>query len=93
MPDPPVRRFAGRDGLDLAYRELGNGRPLVLLHGFTGDGRQWIDPGPAALLARNGFRVILPDLPKGVPAKSFGVTIEDSGGAQTPTMPIIMAGS
>jgi pimeloyl-ACP methyl ester carboxylesterase len=62
MPDPPVRRFAGRDGLDLAYRELGDGRPLVLLHGFTGDGRQWIDPGPAALLARNGFRVILPDL-------------------------------
>jgi hypothetical protein len=37
--------------------------------------------------------VILPDLPRGIPAKSFGVTIEDSGGAQTPTMPIIMAGS
>ena len=37
--------------------------------------------------------IILPDLPKGIAAKSFGVTIEDSGGAQTPTMPIIMAGS
>jgi hypothetical protein len=37
--------------------------------------------------------VILPDLPRNIPAKSFGVTIEDSGGAQTPTMPIIMAGS
>jgi anti-sigma-K factor RskA len=37
--------------------------------------------------------VILPDLPRGIPAKSFGVTIEDSGGAQTPTMPIIMAGN
>ncbi len=37
--------------------------------------------------------VILPPLPKGVPAKAFGVTIEDDGGSQTPTLPIIMAGS
>jgi hypothetical protein len=37
--------------------------------------------------------VILPQLPKGVPAKAFGVTIEDDGGSQTPTLPIIMAGS
>ena len=37
--------------------------------------------------------VVMPDLPKGVPAKAFGVTIEDDGGSQTPTFPIIMAGS
>jgi anti-sigma-K factor RskA len=37
--------------------------------------------------------VIMPDLPKGVSAKAFGVTIEEEGGAQTPTPPIIMAGS
>jgi anti-sigma-K factor RskA len=37
--------------------------------------------------------VILPELPKGVPAKAFGVTIEEDGGSQTPTLPIIMAGS
>jgi len=37
--------------------------------------------------------VIMPDLPKGVAAKAFGVTIEDDGGSQTPTPPIIMAGS
>ena len=36
--------------------------------------------------------LIMPDLPKGVEAKGFGVTIEDEGGAQTPTKPIIMAG-
>jgi hypothetical protein len=36
--------------------------------------------------------LIMPDLPKGVPAKGFGVTIEDEGGSQTPTKPIIMAG-
>jgi hypothetical protein len=37
--------------------------------------------------------VIMPDLPKGVDAKAFGITIEDDGGSQTPTPPIIMSGS
>jgi hypothetical protein len=37
--------------------------------------------------------VIMPNLPKGVDAKAFGVTIEDAGGSEKPTMPIIMAGS
>ena len=37
--------------------------------------------------------LILLDLPKGVPAKAFGVTVEDDGGSQTPTPPIYMAGS
>jgi len=37
--------------------------------------------------------VIMPDLPKGVAAKAFGVTVEADGGAKTPTPPIIMAGS
>ncbi|MEU7696406.1 hypothetical protein OHB01_19000 [Microbispora hainanensis] len=30
MTDPPVRLFPGRDGAELAYREIGDGRPLVL---------------------------------------------------------------
>ncbi|MGD0797155.1 MAG: anti-sigma factor [Acidobacteriaceae bacterium] len=37
--------------------------------------------------------VIMPDLPKGIAAKAFGVTVEDDGGAQTPTLPIVMAGA
>lgn len=37
--------------------------------------------------------VILPPLPQGVPAKAFGVTIENEGGATTPTLPIILSGS
>jgi hypothetical protein len=36
--------------------------------------------------------VIMPDLPKGIAAKAFGVTVEDQGGAQTPTLPIVLAG-
>lgn len=29
-----VSWFSGRDGTRLAYRETGQGRPLILLHGF-----------------------------------------------------------
>ncbi|WAL64514.1 alpha/beta fold hydrolase [Amycolatopsis cynarae] len=61
MSDSRVHRFAARDGVELAFRETGHGRPLVLLHGFTASGRQWLDHGPAAVLAADGYRVILPD--------------------------------
>lgn len=37
--------------------------------------------------------VVMPDLPRGIPAKAFGVTIEPDGGSQTPTMPLIMFGN
>lgn len=36
--------------------------------------------------------VVLPKLPTGVPAKMFGVTVENEGGAPSPTMPIVLAG-
>lgn len=36
--------------------------------------------------------VVLPPLPQGIPAKAFGVTIENEGGSQTPTMPIVLSG-
>jgi pimeloyl-ACP methyl ester carboxylesterase len=54
--------FPGRDGLELTYRWTGEGRPLVLLHGFTGSGLQFLQHGPAAALASHGYRVIVPDL-------------------------------
>jgi hypothetical protein len=47
------------------------------------------DPIPAGLFKpdQRGFAsVILPELPKGVEAKTFGVTIEDDGGVAQPTM-------
>jgi anti-sigma-K factor RskA len=34
----------------------------------------------------------MPELPKGVAAKGFGVTVEDEGGSKTPTAPIVLAG-
>lgn len=37
--------------------------------------------------------IIMPDLPKGIAAKAFGVTIEPEGGSQSPTMPLLMFGN
>ena len=56
-----VSFFAGRDGVRLAYRELGEGRPLVLLHGFMGDATVWLRNGQAETIAASGHRVIMPD--------------------------------
>jgi pimeloyl-ACP methyl ester carboxylesterase len=53
--------FTARDGVELAYREVGTGRPLVLLHGVSGDGTLWLRSGLADAIAGHGFRVILPD--------------------------------
>jgi pimeloyl-ACP methyl ester carboxylesterase len=54
-------RFTGRDGVELACRELGSGRPLILLHGFMGAGVHMIEYGLAGTFAEQGFRVVLPD--------------------------------
>jgi hypothetical protein len=57
------------------------------------DGR---NPIPAAVFHPDNHgnaSVILPGLPPGVPARDFGVTVEDEGGAQTPTLPFVLAGS
>ena len=57
------------------------------------DGRDPIPAGTFHPDSRGSASVILPPLPKGIEAKAFGVTIEDEGGSQTPTMPIVLAGS
>jgi anti-sigma-K factor RskA len=40
---------------------------------------------------QGGASVVMPKLPRGVQAKGFGVTVENDGGSQTPTMPIVMS--
>jgi pimeloyl-ACP methyl ester carboxylesterase len=61
MPDPAVSFFSGRDGVRLAYQETGQGRPLVLLHGITGDVTTWLRRGHAEQIAARGYRVIMPE--------------------------------
>jgi pimeloyl-ACP methyl ester carboxylesterase len=64
MPEvPPAQPFAGYDGTPLVYRELGEGRPLILIHGyFSTAAVNWVRYGHAAALAEAGHRVIMPDL-------------------------------
>jgi len=57
------------------------------------DGRNPIPAGTFHPDDHGNASVILPPLPRRIEAKAFGVTIEDEGGSQTPTLPIIMAGS
>jgi pimeloyl-ACP methyl ester carboxylesterase len=59
------------DRLDIAYRELGEGPPVVLLHGWPTSSLLWRDVMPA--LARH-HRVIAPDLP------GFGGSSKPPGG-------------
>lgn len=55
--------FDATDGIRLAVHEIGDGRPLILIHGYFSDAdTNWIKFGHAALLAEAGFRVIMPDL-------------------------------
>ena len=61
----------------------------------------WVIPANGAPIPAGLFRpdasgsasVVLPELPKGVPAKAFGVTIENSAGSLTPTLPIVLSGA
>jgi len=48
------------DGVGIEYEVTGQGRPVVLLHGFPDSGRLWRHQVPA--LADAGFQVIVPDL-------------------------------
>ena len=48
------------DGVGIEYEVTGEGRPVVLLHGFPDSGRLWRHQVPA--LADAGFRVVVPDL-------------------------------
>jgi hypothetical protein len=61
----------------------------------------WIIPASGAPVPAGVFHpdaagaasVVLPQIPEGVQAKAFGVTIENEGGSQTPTLPIILSGA
>lgn len=63
QPDLPLHHFPGAGGLDLVWRETGEGRPLVLLHGLFSNGwTNWVRYGHATRIAAAGHRVIMPDL-------------------------------
>lgn len=58
-----THHFDSFDGTRLAWHETGEGRPVVLIHGYFSDAAtNWIRFGHAAAVAARGFRVIMPDL-------------------------------
>ena len=59
------------DGVGIHYEVHGEGRPVVLLHGFPDSGRLWRHQVPS--LAGAGFRVIVPDL------RGFGASDKPEG--------------
>ncbi|HEX5238627.1 MAG TPA: alpha/beta fold hydrolase [Sphingomicrobium sp.] len=87
--------WTASDRVRLAYHELGQGRPVVLLHGLFSDAEtNWIKFGTAARIAGNGFRMIMPDLrahgqsgkphgrefyPKGILARDLRELVEHLG--------------
>ncbi|WP_201776245.1 alpha/beta fold hydrolase [Streptacidiphilus melanogenes] len=85
---PDARFFDAPDGVRLAYRELGEGRPVVLLHGVTADAESWFAAGAALApaLAERGHRVIMPDFrghgssgkPQGVESYPADVLTDDT---------------
>jgi pimeloyl-ACP methyl ester carboxylesterase len=61
--DLSIRYFRGHDGAKLAYREAGEGRPLVLIHGYFSTALvNWVRYGHASTIAARGYRVVMPDL-------------------------------
>ena len=56
------------------------------------DGRPAMPAGTFRPDQRGNASVMLPELAAGVPAKAFGITIEDAAGSLIPTAPIIMKG-
>jgi hypothetical protein len=61
----------------------------------------WVIPSSGAPVPAGLFRpdstgsasVVLPAIPRGIQAKAFGITIENAGGSNTPTAPIILSGA
>jgi pimeloyl-ACP methyl ester carboxylesterase len=93
MTEASTHRFTASDGVELAWHEIGEGRPVILLHGlFSNADTNWIKFGHARRIAGDGFRVIMPDLrahgasgkphdaacyPPGILARDLGELVDD----------------
>lgn len=63
MTEVTTEFYTGLGDTQLAVHRLGEGRPVILLHGlFSSAEVNWIRFGHAALIAAAGFEVIMPDL-------------------------------
>jgi len=81
MSEATINYWTASDDVPLAYHEVGQGRPVILLHGLFSDAEMnWIKFGHADRIAAEGFRVIMPDLrAHGRSAKPHGQELYPSG--------------
>lgn len=62
MSASSVTSITSSDGTQVAVHRMGEGRPVLMLHGlFSSAQMNWIKFGHARLLADNGFECIMPD--------------------------------
>jgi pimeloyl-ACP methyl ester carboxylesterase len=63
MAEVATKFWKASDGIELAFHEMGEGRPVILIHGlFSNAETNWIKFGHAQRIANEGFRVVMPDL-------------------------------
>ena len=55
-----LRLFFDMCNKDLFFRDFGNGKPIIILHGIMGSSDFWI---PTAKVLSDKYRVLIPDLP------------------------------
>ena len=56
MTEAATHRWNASDGVELAWHEVGEGRPVILLHGLFSDANMnWIKFGHAERIAREAF--------------------------------------
>ena len=81
MTEATTHHWNASDGVELAWREVGQGRPVILLHGLFSDAQMnWIKFGTADRVAAGGFRVIMPDhRAHGLSGKPHGVEYYPKG--------------
>lgn len=62
MVEDVMQQFSSFDETTIAYLDQGEGRPVLLLHGFAADHKaNWVAPGVVDALVRAGHRVIAAD--------------------------------
>ena len=54
--------FSSFDNTTIIYKDQGNGKAVILLHGFISSGSSWYDTAVNKALVNAGYRVIIPDM-------------------------------